>query len=94
MRDLANPFFSLGNSCALQKDTATKHVMALLILEDYELMARHLVEGFMSGLHRSPFHGFSAEFAEHRIYNPGESTTQHIDWRLYAKTDRLIHQAF
>lgn len=47
------------------------------------------VEGFMTGLHRSPFHGFSVEFAEHRLYNSGEST-RHIDWKLFAKTDKLF----
>lgn len=52
-------------------------------------MAREVVEGFITGLHRSPFHGFSVEFAEHRLYNPGEST-KHIDWRLYARTDKLF----
>jgi len=47
------------------------------------------VEGFITGLHKSPFHGFSVEFAEHRIYNTGEST-RHIDWKLYARTDKLF----
>ncbi|MBL7897137.1 MAG: DUF58 domain-containing protein [Crocinitomicaceae bacterium] len=54
-----------------------------------EFVARQVVEGFITGLHRSPFHGFSVEFAEHRIYNTGEST-RHIDWKLYAKTDKLF----
>lgn len=53
-----------------------------------ELLANQVVEGFISGMHKSPFHGFSAEFAEHKVYNPGEST-KHIDWKLFAKTDRL-----
>lgn len=53
-----------------------------------ELLANQIVEGFISGMHKSPFHGFSAEFAEHKIYNQDEST-KHIDWKLYAKTDRL-----
>ena len=44
-------------------------------------------------MHKSPFHGFSAEFAEHKIYNPGEST-KHIDWKLYAKTDRLYTKRY
>ncbi len=47
------------------------------------------MEGFITGLHKSPFHGFSVEFAEHRIYNTGEST-RHIDWKLYARTDKLF----
>ena len=46
-----------------------------------ELLAGQVVEGFISGIHKSPFHGFSAEFAEHKIYNTGEST-KHIDWKL------------
>ena len=47
------------------------------------------MEGFITGLHKSPYHGFSVEFAEHRLYNNGEST-KHIDWKLYAKTDKLF----
>lgn len=53
-----------------------------------ELLAKQAIEGFMTGLHKSPFHGFSVEFAEHKQYNTGEST-KHIDWKVYAKTDRL-----
>jgi len=53
-----------------------------------EFLARQVVEGFITGMHKSPFHGFSVEFAEHRIYNPGEST-RHIDWKLFARTERL-----
>lgn len=52
-----------------------------------EWSARQVVEGFITGLHKSPFHGFSVEFAEHRHYNPGDST-RHIDWKLYARTDK------
>ncbi len=58
-----------------------------------ELLANQIVEGFISGMHKSPFHGFSAEFAEHKIYNKGEST-KHIDWKLYAKTDRLYTKRY
>jgi uncharacterized protein (DUF58 family) len=54
-----------------------------------ELLAKQVVEGFITGLHKSPFHGFSVEFAEHRLYNSGEST-RHMDWKLYAKTDKLF----
>ena len=54
-----------------------------------ELLAKQVVEGFITGLHKSPYHGFSVEFAEHRLYNNGEST-KHIDWKLYAKTDKLF----
>jgi uncharacterized protein (DUF58 family) len=58
-------------------------------LASFEMLAKQVVEGFITGLHRSPFHGFSVEFAEHRQYNTGEST-RHIDWKLYAKTDKLF----
>jgi len=54
-----------------------------------ELIAKQVVEGFITGLHKSPFHGFSVEFAEHRLYNQGEST-RHIDWKLYGRTDKLF----
>lgn len=58
-------------------------------VQHLDLLAKQLVEGFITGLHKSPFHGFSVEFAEHRLYNDGEST-RHIDWRVYAKSDRLF----
>ncbi|WP_417859896.1 DUF58 domain-containing protein [Winogradskyella sediminis] len=61
--------------------------------KNLELLAKQVVEGFIAGMHKSPFHGFSAEFAEHKIYNPGEST-KHIDWKLYAKTDRLYTKRY
>ena len=68
-------------------------------LEDFsqynnlELLARQMVEGFITGLHKSPYHGFSVEFAEHRLYNTGEST-RHIDWKVFAKTDRLYTKRY
>ena len=58
-----------------------------------ELLARQMVEGFITGLHKSPYHGFSVEFAEHRLYNPGEST-RHIDWKVFARTDRLYTKRY
>ncbi|ALJ05922.1 hypothetical protein APS56_12615 [Pseudalgibacter alginicilyticus] len=61
--------------------------------DNLELLAKQVVEGFISGMHKSPFHGFSAEFAEHKIYNQGEST-RHIDWKLFAKTDKLYTKRF
>jgi len=54
-----------------------------------EFLAKQAVEGFITGLHKSPFHGFSVEFAEHRIHNPGEST-RHIDWKLFARSDKMF----
>lgn len=58
-----------------------------------DLLANQVVEGFIIGLHKSPFHGFSVEFAEHRLYNPGESTKD-IDWKVYARTDKLFSKKF
>ncbi|MEA1784687.1 DUF58 domain-containing protein [Arenibacter sp. GZD96] len=63
------------------------------LFSNLELLATQVVEGFVSGIHKSPFHGFSAEFAEHKIYNKGEST-KHIDWKLYAKTDKLYTKRY
>lgn len=54
-----------------------------------EFYARQVVEGFITGMHKSPFHGFSVEFAEHRLYNKGESS-KHIDWKLFGRTDKLF----
>ncbi|MGC6432866.1 MAG: DUF58 domain-containing protein [Crocinitomicaceae bacterium] len=58
-----------------------------------ELLAKQIVEGFLTGLHKSPFHGFSVEFSEHRTYNQGEST-RHIDWKLFAKTDKYYTKRY
>jgi uncharacterized protein (DUF58 family) len=58
-----------------------------------ELFAKEVVEGFITGKHKSPYHGFSVEFAEHRLYNTGEST-KHIDWKLYARTDKLFNKRY
>lgn len=61
--------------------------------QNIEMLAKQMVEGFITGLHKSPYHGFSVEFAEHRLYNAGEST-RHIDWKVYAKTDRLYTKRY
>ncbi|MFN0050273.1 MAG: DUF58 domain-containing protein [Cytophagales bacterium] len=58
-----------------------------------EFLAKQVVEGFMTGLHKSPYHGFSVEFAEHRQYNTGEST-RFIDWKIYNRTDKLYTKRF
>jgi uncharacterized protein (DUF58 family) len=62
-------------------------------LANMDLRARLIVEGFIAGLHRSPYHGFSVEFAEYRQYNAGEST-RNVDWRIYGKTDRYYVKVF
>lgn len=61
--------------------------------QNIEMLAKQMVEGFITGLHKSPYHGFSVEFAEHRLYNAGEST-RHIDWKVYAKSDRLYTKRY
>jgi uncharacterized protein (DUF58 family) len=58
-----------------------------------DLLARQVVEGFITGLHKSPFHGFSVEFAEHRLYNPGDNV-KNIDWKLYARTNKLFSKRY
>ncbi len=62
---------------------------AVRSFENLELLARQLVDGFITGLHQSPYHGFSVEFSEHRLYNPGDST-RHIDWKVFARTDKVF----
>jgi uncharacterized protein (DUF58 family) len=71
----------------LTEDQQVRH------LTNLELLARQVVEGFITGLHQSPFHGFSVEFAEHRLYNNGESV-KNIDWKLMARTDKLFVKQF
>jgi uncharacterized protein (DUF58 family) len=63
------------------------------LFSNLELLSKQVVEGFISGIHKSPFHGFSSEFAEHKIYNTGEST-KHIDWKLFARTDKLYTKRY
>jgi uncharacterized protein (DUF58 family) len=72
---------------SLNEDQEIRH------LANLELLARQVVEGFITGLHQSPFHGFSVEFAEHRLYNSGESV-KNIDWKLLARTDKLFVKQF
>ncbi|MBI2925358.1 MAG: DUF58 domain-containing protein [Verrucomicrobia bacterium] len=61
---------------------------ALAALEGLDFKARYVMEGFLAGLHESPFHGFSVEFSDYRDYQPGDDL-RHLDWRLFARTDRL-----
>jgi len=62
-------------------------------LDNLQLKAKFIVEGFMTGLHKSPFHGFSVEFSEHRSYTPGDET-KNIDWKLWSKTDKYYVKRF
>jgi uncharacterized protein (DUF58 family) len=65
----------------------------LAALGSLELKARYFVEGFLHGIHPSPFHGFSVEFSEYRDYQPGDDL-RHLDWRVYARSDRLVVKRF
>ena len=62
-------------------------------IKNLSLLAKQVVEGFITGIHKSPFHGFSVEFSEHKLYNTGEST-RHIDWKLFAKTEKLYTKKY
>src|SRR5215467_12335831 len=62
-------------------------------IADLELVARIVVEGLVSGLHRSPFHGYSAEFSQYRHYRPGDDL-KYVDWKLVARTDRVYTKQF
>lgn len=68
-------------------------ILEKTLTDNLELIARQVVEGFIIGLHKSPFHGFSVEFAEHRAYNPGDAL-RHIDWRVYGRTNKLFIKRF
>ena len=70
-----------------------ENIEQIKIANNIEFFARQVVEGFITGKHKSPYHGFSVEFAEHKLYNNGEST-RHIDWKLFARTDKLFVKRF
>lgn len=67
--------------------------LALMRIKSLQMRAKVVVEGFCSGLHRSPFHGFSVEFSEYRQYSPGDDP-RYVDWRLYARSDRYYVKRF
>ena len=62
-------------------------------IKNLDILAKQVVEGFITGIHKSPFHGFSVEFSEHKLYNKGEST-RHIDWKLFARTEKLYTKKY
>ncbi len=70
-----------------------QQIRELKQLRSLDLIARSIVEGFITGLHKSPYHGFSVEFSEHRPYNTGEPV-RFIDWKLYARTEKLFVKKF
>ena len=65
----------------------------LNVTDNLDFLARQTVEGFLTGMHKSPYHGFSVEFAEHRLYNKGDSL-KHIDWKLFARSDKMFVKKF
>lgn len=73
----------------MSESTKYFHPEVLSKISRLELRARHIVEGFVSGMHKSPYKGFSVEFASHRPYAPGDDI-RHIDWRVYGKADRFF----
>jgi hypothetical protein len=85
--DSKNGLLYISDMLKLNEDQEIRH------LDNLELLARQVVEGFITGLHQSPFHGFSVEFAEHRLYNNGESV-KNIDWKLLARTEKLFVKQF
>lgn len=83
---IAEPFFIFGTIMIDLNNTSSE-------IKNLELLAKQVVEGFITGMHKSPFHGFSVEFSEHKLYNKGEST-RHIDWKLFAKTEKLYTKKY
>ena len=84
---------SLNSPNSLQPGESFVDPKALMAIRNLELRARVVVEGFWSGLHRSPYHGFSVEFTEYRQYTPGDDT-RYLDWRLFARSDRYYLKKF
>lgn len=80
----------MGYICVMAISLDRQHFVNF---EHLDLLARQVVEGFIIGLHKSPYHGFSVEFAEHRLYNSGESVKD-IDWKVFARTDKLYVKRF
>jgi uncharacterized protein (DUF58 family) len=66
---------------------------SIMAIRNLELRARIVVQGFWSGIHRSPYHGFSVEFTEYRSYSPGDDL-RYLDWKLLARSDRLYIKKF
>ena len=82
-----NPKLKSESASASSPRNSYVDTAAILKLKNLELRARLIVEGFMSGLHRSPYHGFSVEFTDYREYSPGDDL-RHLDWKLLARRDR------
>ncbi len=86
--NITKDFFFVLNKC----NKFTELILYMVFnqqMENIEFLAKQVVEGFIIGLHKSPFHGFSVEFAEHRLYNIGDNL-KHIDWKVYGRSDKLF----
>jgi uncharacterized protein (DUF58 family) len=93
MADTVRSEFASGAAAGALPGARLLEPRLLARIDNLELLARYVVEGFVSGLHRSPHLGFSTDFATHRQYMPGDDI-RHIDWRLYARTDRYYLKEF
>ena len=84
---------SAADNSAVRAGTSFLDPATLMRIKNLELRARQVVQGFLSGMHRSPYHGFSVEFTEYRQYTPGDDP-RYLDWRLYARSDRYYLKRF
>src|SRR3984893_7316006 len=82
-------FGSLGDGAAMDDPQKYLDPLVLAKVRGLELQARLIVEGYLSGMHKSPYHGFSVEFAQHREYVPGDDI-KHVDWKVYGRTERYF----
>ena len=78
---------------SIRRDASAIDPRALMRIKSLQMRARVAVEGFIKGIHRSPYHGFSVEFSEYREYSPGDDT-RFIDWKLFARSDRYQVKRF
>lgn len=90
---MSSPLATPASSTSPRDAWSTVDPHALMRIKSLELRAKTVVEGFYSGIHRSPFHGFSVEFSEYRQYSPGDDL-RYLDWRLFARTDRYYIKRF
>jgi uncharacterized protein (DUF58 family) len=93
--ETSRPSTATGEAIAAKPRQASSFLdpAALMRIKNLEVRARQVVQGFLSGLHRSPYHGFSVEFTEYRQYTPGDDP-RYLDWRLFARSDRYYLKRF
>src|SRR5438105_10537729 len=78
---------------AARRGAALIDPQTLMRIKSLQMRARVAVQGFIKGIHRSPYHGFSVEFSEYREYSPGDDL-RYLDWKLYARSDRYYVKRF